>query len=1191
MTATRSKRLAASCACIMAVWLADAHLHRAVADDYRVQRGVSLNARSGPGTGYAAVERLPEGAVVSELERRGSWSRVRLDNGAEVWVHNGYLEIEAASVEVVPQLGHASRVTGIFVDNTAGFLITGAYDNADAIVWDTATGSIIRRLEGIGEIIRYDPGERVAIANELDVDTWSVETGEKIAGKQMQWWDTPFNTAINPARDILAAGSLCASVRLMSTVTGRRFALSEAMNRTKCDDALESTRHIRFSGDGRRLFAANSDGLFGVWDLDEGREPELRDPFVFRLESVRDDVSLGLVGDAVALTTDADRAVVGWQYGTTTFIDLTTGEVLWTYRENPSDTPYRDEHVDTASAAAVAPSGETIAIGYTDGALAVLDAADGTVLHDLTSARGRATAMAFDPSGEARLFVGYADGTVVLWSLDPLAEVRSFGGLKQVAVATTHPLEDRLVAGLDDGEMIEWDLRDGTVAVTRQPVDRMVQSLAYADDGTRILAAFGDRTVRQFDAETWEENLRIDTDLPPGKAAYGPSGETIAVIVATRDPLAPVFEVDGDLGKLVKYDATSGKVLLTFDYPRSGFNNNRMPLNDFEIDPRGEYVVAGAGMPVEDNTAHNIVFDWETGETVRHEGGGQSVTVATGFSSDGAYRLFETWHGNSNETEVVVEDRSGNRVASLANDGYLNYGVTTFVPQTNTILFAAASGDLMKASIDDEQAAPFLVGHRGYVHDVTVDRRKGIIVTASQDGTTRIWDLVTGKERVALVVFPGGDWMAYTPEGFFNGSAGAHKRVAVIGGGQVLPIESFFDALYRPDLVQQAIVGDPEGRVREAAEKLDLASLWDSGLPPQVAFAAGDGTTTDSDRFAVDLALTARSGDIGRVEIRVNGATQYADNAPVAAAAENERRELSVPVFLTPGRNLIEAVVYNRANLIASQPVSITVESTAPLGEKPTLHVLAVGVNRYADERIIPLNYAVDDARAIADALVKAGSGVYEHVAVRAVFDEDATPENLALVFEEMRETVKPQDVFVFFLAGHGMTIDGRYYFIHPALIADGLEGITENGIDQTMWQRWFASVPAQKSLLLYDTCESGTLTREEALGRAELTAAVDRLTRATGRTVMTATTDTDAALEGYGGHGVFTFTVLEGVGGADADRDAQLEVTELVDYVSEQLPEISEQIFNHRQVPQASVSGASFTLGRPTIVLDLSEE
>jgi hypothetical protein len=110
-----------------------------------------------------------------------------------------------------------------------------------------------------------------------------------------------------------------------------------------------------------------------------------------------------------------------------------------------------------------------------------------------------------------------------------------------------------------------------------------------------------------------------------------------------------------------------------------------------------------------------------------------------------------------------------------------------------------------------------------------------------------------------------------------------------------------------------------------------------------------------------------------------------------------------------------------------------------------------------------------------------------------------------------------------------------------------GEDSIVQRGIGQERWQEWIAVIRARKSILLYDTCESGTLTGDRvALRGLERVAALDRLTQAMGRTVLTASTDDAPALEGYHGHGIFTYAPLEAMGQADVHPDGYVYVTDL---------------------------------------------
>ena len=408
-----------------------------------------------------------------------------------------------------------------------------------------------------------------------------------------------------------------------------------------------------------------------------------------------------------------------------------------------------------------------------------------------------------------------------------------------------------------------------------------------------------------------------------------------------------------------------------------------------------------------------------------------------------------------------------------------------------------------------------------------------------------------------------------------------------------ISIDQVYDALYRPDLVREALAGDPEGKVAAAAARLDLEKVVASGLPPRVvALRSLAGSRVDGDFANLKVDIAIRDGGLGRIEWRVNDSLQGADDRGLAriesAATNTAQREKQV--FLKPGENVISVIAYNEANLIASEPVEITVTNLQTTVSPPSLHVLAVAVNDYFDSRL-RLKYAVSDATAIGTTLKKAGRDLYEDVNVRYLLDEDVSPEGLSAAFEEMGRQVRPHDTFVFFLAGHGKTHDGRYYFLPRDYRHQGDEKLATTAVDQENLQNWLAQITAQKSLLLLDTCESGSMTQTVAARGLEEQTAIERLSRATGQTTITASTDTAPALEGYRQHGLFTYTLLEAMELADYDGNDEIEITEMISYVDKRLPELSEASYGFRQVPRHMSQGSVFALGNPVTVLAEAED
>jgi uncharacterized caspase-like protein len=121
--------------------------------------------------------------------------------------------------------------------------------------------------------------------------------------------------------------------------------------------------------------------------------------------------------------------------------------------------------------------------------------------------------------------------------------------------------------------------------------------------------------------------------------------------------------------------------------------------------------------------------------------------------------------------------------------------------------------------------------------------------------------------------------------------------------------------------------------------------------------------------------------------------------------------------------------------------------------------------------------------------------------------------------------------------------------------------------------------------VILFDTCDSGTLTDDAEMRQLQGSSANDRLSQATGRSILTASGGNQEALEGYRGHGLFTYELLDAINEADGDRTGTVEVKELAAYVYAQVSELSLKVFKQRQVPQMKIT-ANYPLIKQTRVL-----
>ncbi|MFC1679542.1 caspase domain-containing protein, partial [Elusimicrobiota bacterium] len=264
---------------------------------------------------------------------------------------------------------------------------------------------------------------------------------------------------------------------------------------------------------------------------------------------------------------------------------------------------------------------------------------------------------------------------------------------------------------------------------------------------------------------------------------------------------------------------------------------------------------------------------------------------------------------------------------------------------------------------------------------------------------------------------------------------------------------------------------------------------------------------------------------------------------------------------------------------IESSPAEIIVNFS---GEKKrsTLHVLAVGIDKYRNPAL-NLNYARKDAESVAKFFSSAPRGLFKDVAVSELSDAGATRASILGHLKDLQNTPQ-QDVVVIYLAGHGDSLPDSWYFIpHEVAYPERQEELRKKAISSAEIQQAVRNIGAQKIVLLMDACKSGSALTAFATRGFEERKALAQLARATGVHVVAASTKDQLAAEVKElGHGVFTYTVLKGLGGkADGSRDGTVTVRELLSFVEGALPDLSQKYKSEAQFPVVDSRGMDFPL------------
>lgn len=1125
-----------------------------------------------------------------------------------------------------------------------GKRIASADHDWKIVIRDVATGDHIRTLSGHnGPVytVAFSPDGRYMASGGYDqtFHVWDLETG-KAAPQFEKEIDTVNQIAFSPDGQLFASGCVDGSVRIWDRKT--------AQMRQRLTGHATAVQAIAFSGDGRHLVAGAADGTLRLWEQDDagewrpaptseivpGSDPISAVAFLaadrqivsgsrggtVRIHDVASGTlvrsfdahdlgisSLAVSPEGVIATSGEDRIVRLWQADTGLLVQTLEG------------------HENVVPAVAFSPDGGLLASGSEDGTVRLWDSHRGQLVRKIES-KGIGDdiyAVAFSHDGSL-VAAGNQSGRVTFWNAATGAFAGSIEKVGGRISALVFSRDDHVIAtatsseyrntntpvarpGRSDATLKLWQVPHGMVR-SLAAHDGPINALGATADGAMIASAGEDRSVKLWDPVSGELRALFDEPLRPVKVlAVAGKGHKLAAAgedgirlwdLGTREQKYLIYRSSDQINALALSDDGSMLAVAGFGFMALCDTATGQITQRWQEEARSlAFTPDGRWLVMLDKQGLVRIRDVATGRDVRIVSrdvvamslSADGHTLAMAVGNDGSVRgleLHDLESGRLIRSLYLFDGSSSNRDVKLAlsPDGRFVAAATFSV----TRIWESATGRLVHTLAThenilsgDNQTLAFLAGPGGETQ---------FLASAGGDGAIRISPLEREKPQVTLFAgrIAGRDeWLAMTPEGFFDASAKGAEMLTVVRGLEVYGIDQLYQALYRPDLVREKLAGDPSGKVKEAAAKLDLAKLIDSGRAPQIVITSHQ----PQDRSAVDLVtvearLTDQGGGIGRAEWRINGITVGVVEQTGGAPGQPVTL-LRQTIALDPGENTIELVAYNGSNLVASIPAraKITWTGTEPTAP-PRLYVLVVGINDYLDSAL-KLTYAVSDATALASALKEAGQNYYEDVIVTRVLDRDATTAKLDAVFADLATKVRPRDVFVFFAAGHGKTYEGRYYFVPHDLRYHTEQSLVRDAIGQDRLQAWFARILAKKAVLMFDTCEAGSLAEQRVGSRGlEQKAALGRLIQATGRATLTASTASQAAYEGYEGHGVFTFALLDALGRGDTNNNGLVELTELIQHVDGLVPAITEKRWGARQYPQMDAFGSNFPLVRQVAAL-----
>ena len=714
-----------------------------------------------------------------------------------------------------------------------------------------------------------------------------------------------------------------------------------------------------------------------------------------------------------------------------------------------------------------------------------------------------------------------------------------------------------------DTVIVLFDLENGTQNKILKGHTQQVISIAFSPDGSELVSG---------DAKG--EIIRWNVD----------KGEIITRFKAHVDIVFDVvFNENGTELLTASWDGTVKHWGLTTNQLLGTIKTENAACYSVSFSKRDLYITANCF----DNKIH--CYETDSKELIRTMIGHTQTISDFMILKDGNQLVSASWDGY-----VKIWDfQSATLIDKIKNPSESD--ILSIAKNVNETLYFLGSADrkiyvydVLKRTITHS-----FVAHQSAVSALKIHPTENILYSRSIEGEIKSWDLATYTNSFNLIQISQQDWLITEPNGHFDGTDKAMKFINYVSGMKALEVGSLFKKYYYPGLYNHINAGnrfiEQEQGLNNLMEEIPSFEIQFSNFQKQMVMVNEDSSYRhQKSTLEVELSFLNNQKNIEKISVYNNGKLIKEESFSDEVTFRGNATKRNTTLTLSPESNFLEfALTTDKGITTSKKSLSVFFDT---IGGKTELFVLAIGINQY-ENNAYNLKYAQNDATEFVKSLEKSAGSIFEKIYPTIITNKDATKQTVQKKILDIQHKMGPEDVFVFYYAGHGMMYENPneksndFYLIMSDItnLYGDKKMLDSKGISAKELLKISKDLSAQKQIFVLDACQSGAALNELAVRGFEREKTLAQLARNTGTFFLTAAQDSEYANEvGTLKHGIFTYAILELLNGENAasKKDETISIYQLKSYVESRVPELSKIHHGSSQYPTGYSFGNDFPIG-----------